>query len=218
MHVFRFGRPTDDFDSKFWSQIEWLKPVFFDGSYGDVFGLLQAILRLPQCPSSFPKHIAAMLEMNNAGFRLMDGNTFMPIATEEEAQVAARAFAALRSSDAYSGARQHLTVAAERLTASDWTGGIRESIHAVESVVRVLTQKKKFSEAIAVLEKRWSIHGSLKSAFLSLYGYTSDEPGIRHPVVDDPKASVDEADALFMFGACAAFVTYLIQKSQAQAD
>jgi hypothetical protein len=151
--------------------------------------------------------------MNKAGYRLIDGRTFMPIASEEEAEVAARAFAALRSSDAYSGARQHLTVAADRVTASDWTGAIRESIHAVEAVVRVVTQKKKFSEAIAVFENRWSIHGALKTAFLSLYGYTSDEPGIRHPLLD-AKASVDEVDALFMFGACAAFVTYLIQKSQ----
>jgi hypothetical protein len=41
--------------------------------------------------------------------------------------------------------------------------------------------------------------------------------GIRHPVLDDPNASVDKADALFMFGACSAFVTYLIQKSSQKA-
>jgi hypothetical protein len=34
--------------------------------------------------------------------------------------------------------------------------------------------------------------------------------------VDDQNASVDEADALFMFRACSAFVTYLIEKSAAK--
>jgi hypothetical protein len=213
VHVFRRALPTDEFDPTTHQQKEWLKPTILQGSYDQVFGLLQWILRHQACPRSFSEDIAAVLKMNRAGYRLIDGRTFMPIASEEEAEVAARAFAALRSSDAYSGARQHLTVAADRVTASDWTGAIRESIHAVEAVVRVVTQKKKFSEAIAVFENRWSIHGALKTAFLSLYGYTSDEPGIRHPLLD-AKASVDEVDALFMFGACAAFVTYLIQKSQ----
>src|SRR5713101_8460819 len=218
LHVHRDNLPADEFSKEAEARIQKLKAIVLEGSYDQVFGLFQWLLRHPNCPHYVARPVENILKQNRAGYRLVDKRTFFPIASEEDAEVAARAFAALRSSDAYSGARQHLTVAAERLTASDWTGGMRESIHAVESVVRVVTQKKKFSEAIAVLEKRWSIHGSLKSAFLSLYGYTSDEPGIRHPLVDDPKASVDEADALFMFGACAAFVTYLIQKSQAQAD
>jgi hypothetical protein len=35
-----------------------------------------------------------------------------------------------------------------------------------------------------------------------LYGYTSDQKGIRHPLLDDGTADVDEADAMFMIGAC----------------
>jgi hypothetical protein len=43
---------------------------------------------------------------------------------------------------------------------------------------------------------------------------TSDEKGIRHPLLDDGTAKVDETDALFMLGACAAFVSYLINKAR----
>jgi hypothetical protein len=64
------------------------------------------------------------------------------------------------------------------------------------------------------LEKMAGIHGALKSGFSSIYGYTSDKQGIRHPLLDDPQANVDEADALFMIGACAAFVSYLIHKAR----
>jgi hypothetical protein len=58
------------------------------------------------------------------------------------------------------------------------------------------------------------IHQALKRGLGSLYGYASDEQGIRHSLVFEGEANVDEADALYMFGACAAFVTYLIGKGR----
>jgi hypothetical protein len=175
-------------------------------------------IEIATLPSYFAKQVATVLKYYRAGYRLVDGRTFFPIASEENAKVADKGFAALNSSDVYSAASKHLTSAAERLTAGDWPGSIRESIHAVESVVRVLMGKEEFGKAIAVLEKRWSIHGALKASFGNLYGYTSDEPGIRHPLLDDPKAAVDEADGLFMFGACSAFLTYLIEKAKTAKD
>jgi hypothetical protein len=66
--------------------------------------------------------------------------------------------------------------------------------------------------ALARLENPAKIHPALKRGFGNLYGYTSDESGIRHALLDDGTANVDEADALFMIGACAAFVSYLINK------
>lgn len=36
----------------------------------------------------------------------------------------------------------------------------------------------------------------------------------RYSLVLDDAAKVDEADALFMFGACAAFISYLISKAR----
>jgi hypothetical protein len=70
------------------------------------------------------------------------------------------------------------------------------------------------SGALAPLEQKAKIHGSLKEGFNKLYGYTSDAQGIRHALLDEGDANVDEADAFFMFGACAAFVSYLINKAQ----
>jgi hypothetical protein len=72
------------------------------------------------------------------------------------------------------------------------------------------------SDALKALESKWRIHPALMEALSRLYGYTSAEPGIRHPVLEGPNASVDEADALFMFGACSAFVTYLVEKARAK--
>jgi hypothetical protein len=69
-------------------------------------------------------------------------------------------------------------------------------------------------QVLLVGEGKIKIHRALKHGFGNIYGYTSDEKGIRHPLLDDEKANVDEADALFMIGACAAFVSYLINKAR----
>jgi hypothetical protein len=216
MHVWRDHLPADEFHGYSVDAYAKLKPIFLRGSYSDVFDLLQWILRRPGCPRVFSRQISMVLDTCRAGYRLTeDGKTFMPIASEEDAEVARRAFAALNTNQ-FGGARKHLVSAAERLTAGDAPGGVRECMQAVESVARVITEKKHFADALKVLETKWKIHPALKDAFSKLYGYTSAEQGIRHPLVDDQNASVDEADALFMFGACSAFVTYLVEKSAAK--
>ncbi len=58
------------------------------------------------------------------------------------------------------------------------------------------------------------IHGALKSGIKSIYGYTSNEQGIRHPLLEKDAPNVDESDALFMLSACAAFVSYLVGKAR----
>jgi hypothetical protein len=78
----------------------------------------------------------------------------------------------------------------------------------------VLEPSAALSSAFGRLEKSAKIHKALKHGFGNLYGYTSDENGIRHPLLDDGTAKVDETDALFMIGACAAFVSYLINKAR----
>ena len=60
----------------------------------------------------------------------------------------------------------------------------------------------KLREALDQLEHVTTLHGALKKSFLSIYGYTSDEQGIRHPLIDADAAKFDETDALFMIGAC----------------
>jgi hypothetical protein len=93
---------------------------------------------------------------------------------------------------------------------------VRESIHAVEAVGRTLDPNANvLSKALARLEQKIAIHPAMKKGFGSLYDYTSDEKGIRHALIDDATAKVDETDAMFMLGACAAFVSYLINKARA---
>ena len=70
---------------------------------------------------------------------------------------------------------------------------IRESIHAVESIARTMTGADTLAGALQKLEGRVSVHPALKRGFQALYGYTSDEDGIRHALLEKSAAKVDLA-------------------------
>jgi hypothetical protein len=212
-HVYRKSRPVDEFKPSFKQWAEEFKTIILTGSYTDVFGLLQWILRRRACPHRLRFSISRALEIGRAAYRVVDEDTIAPFGSEAELETVKRAFADLAATE-FHGARKHLRTAAEELTAGKYSDSIRESIHAVESIVSVLEPKGDFSAALAKLDAKARIHGGLKAGFNSIYGFTSNEKGIRHPLLDDGSAKVDETDALFMIGACAAFVSYLINKAR----
>jgi hypothetical protein len=79
----------------------------------------------------------------------------------------------------------------------------------------MLEPSGEFGKALAKLEAKTNIHGALKKGFLAIYGFSSDQQGIRHPLLEKTAPDVDEADAIFMIGACSAFLSYLVSKSRA---
>lgn len=100
-------------------------------------------------------------------------------------------------------------------TNPDYENSIKESISAVESMCCIITGETGKSATLnktikKLKDKGVHIHGALESAFISLYGYTSDEDGIRHGSIDFTNASFE--DAKYMLVSCSAFVNYLIAK------
>lgn len=91
----------------------------------------------------------------------------------------------------------------------DYKNSIKESISAVESMCCIVCgEKVELGKALGRLEKNGIyIHGAMKNGFQSLYGYASDESGIRHGGIEDKE--VTEEDAKFMLVTCSAFVNYL---------
>ena len=66
--------------------------------------------------------------------------------------------------------------------------------------------------ALTSLEETGRLHPALKKAFSNLYGYASDEEGIRHSLIDDAASPAGQDEAVFMLGACASFASYLWRK------
>lgn len=59
------------------------------------------------------------------------------------------------------------------------------------------------------------LHPALKKGLSNIYGYTSDENGIRHALIeDDQNVTFDEARLMLIL--CSAFVNYLITKAEAK--
>jgi hypothetical protein len=193
-----------------------VKKVITEGTWSDVLGWLEFVLKHPACPPEFAKQVNAIMAHCRLAYRVFDGTVICPIGSGAERETIGRAFSDLRSAE-FHGARDHLNKAANELTAGNFAGSIRESILAVESVARTLEPDGKLSKALEKLERSAKIHPAMKAGFAALYGYTSDEQGIRHAHLNEPSAKPDEADAVFMVGACAAFVCISSTKPERRA-
>lgn len=218
-HVRFFLRPVDEFPSDLTTIRDIYKHFILDAApYNKLFDLLQHLMRQDDCPPQFIARIRAAFTESRLAYTIdTDGPpTILPTATPEEGEALRSALVQL-SEAGFSGAREHLRKAGELINGGDWRGSIRESIHAVESVARRLDPRaaKTLGPAIDRLKNEHGIHPALARACKKLYGYTSDEDGIRHAALEDD-TPVDQAEAVFLLGACASFVSYLVQKQPSQ--
>ena len=153
-----------------------------------------------------------ILESEMSACRLVNKQIIEITAEEEISSIEE----AIKNTDSFNGVQTHLQTALSLLAdrkQPDYRNSIKESISAVEALAKVLTgdDKATLGDALKILEKNSKLHGSLKSGFSSLYGWTSAAEGIRHAMLDDPNLKFDYAK--FMLVACTAFVNYLIGKT-----
>lgn len=96
----------------------------------------------------------------------------------------------------------------------DYKNSIKESISAVESICKIITNNKKATLGNALDKLKGNgniIHPSLLEAFSKLYGYTSNEGGIRH-AEGLFESNVSFCQAKYMLVSCCAFVNYLLEE------
>ena len=107
----------------------------------------------------------------------------------------------------------HLRSAMDHLssrTNPDFRNSVKESISAVEAACRDLVGDPKATLGQA-LKSVDGLHPAMRDAFSKLYGWTSDDGGIRHGLTDEAvQPGLDEAK--FMLVACSAFVNFLMSK------
>ena len=224
IHEDLLGRPADEFfpTDPFMEDIDNFvsvyKAMFVDAPFSKVFDLVLAIMRHPECPSEFTESVGITFKKYRVAYvlDLSPMPTIYPAATQAEGKDILRAAAELNDAGLAPSVR-HLRKASDCISQGDYAGSVRESIHAVESAARHFDPKAKTLEpALKALEGAKTLHPALKQAFSKLYGYTCDEQGIRHALIDNPQANVDQDEAVFMLGACASFSSYLARKYQRQ--
>ena len=194
-----------------------VRAVLLDKDYHAVLTFLEFVLRHEKCPYSLRNVLIKTFDETPIAYhaeRINGQLTVLPRASHEAGKATRQAIKTLHGTG-MEGAATHLRQAAEHINAGQYGDSIADSIHAVESVAKNIDQRanKTLGPALDSLEKAGLLkHPALKEAFKKLYGYTNDEQGIRHALIDKDSPSVGLDEAMFMFGACASFAAYLVSK------
>ena len=196
------------------------RSICLSSSFNELLELLEAFMNDKNVGDEFAAQIRFLFELHGAAYWLDSSrrtHLFVPISSKEQAEATREAVDTVENSGVAPGAVTHLRQAVEYLNGGRFADSIRESIHAVESVACKIDPEASntLGKALDSLETAGLLkHRALKSAFDRLYGYASDEEGIRHALIERDAADVDVDDALFMYGACASFAAYLVSKHQ----
>lgn len=218
VHIVHDNQPIDEWSDKFQRVTIRLRDRIETQPFNKVFDLVQFVMRHPECPFQFIDSMKKLFTISRLAYTIDKGPppTILPAVTREEGEALLESLETLQIAGLNGGA-EHLRKASACINQNDWAGSIRESIHAVESVARILDPKasENLGPALASINKHGSLHPALKNAFNKLYGYTNKEEGIRHALLDESESDVGIDEAIFMLGACASFSSYLWRKHQA---
>lgn len=235
VHVAKYFRkfPVDDISHHSWDLRNWLKEYFFGLSWYDAYNFLEFIVsnhgvateersgsgynvyRHPVSVEKLEVAVNHILEREHSGYRFI-AHVLSPISEPVELEEVQKAATQLRGAG-LDGARKHIQTALDLFSkrpTPDYRNAVKEAISAIESIAKQVGAQKGdgLTPALRALEEKAGLHGALRSAFEKLYGYTSDESGIRHAILEDPAVGFEEAK--YMIVACSAFANYLATKAE----
>ena len=214
----KFFKQTEDTTSNQYEEIMgWTNGIVFDSQFNEILDFLEVIMNDFDDTIHFCDRTKILFERHGAAYWLDTSQPpcrFVPRISEEQGDATRKAIETLREEN-MAGASTHLRQAAEHINGRQYADSIADSIHAVESVARVIDPRanRTLGPALNSLERAGLLkHPTPKNAFDKLYGYTNQEQGIRHALTDQTAADVGLDEAMFMFGACASFAACLANK------
>ena len=219
---FFFKLPVDELPAYENKRREWIKTRLFGMQWYEVYDYVEFVTLWYERSRDYPKYRQAQIhgvlnrifEEEFSGYRFV-GNELIPLSSPAEV-VAIEDALLTTTQNGLVGARAHLATALALFAKRpdpDYRNSVKESISAVEALAKQLgtTNSQGLAGALNELAKKVTLHGGLKTGLLSLYGYTSDEGGIRHAMLDESNVGFDEAK--YMIVACSAFVSFLAAKA-----
>jgi hypothetical protein len=152
-----------------------------------------------------------LLELKNINWRVNEEGKF-----DKRIENIAVIESALRlTKDKFDPAREHLKKAWELFNKRphpDHANSIKEAVAAVESAAKIATNSEKADLGKAL--DKLGLHPALKQGIEKLYGYASDEPGVRHGGTQS--SDVDEVEAELMLTICASVMAFLAREYKAR--
>lgn len=193
--------------------------IIQSGEYEEVLTFIEHILRDENCPAELHESLAKAFEESPIAYFIMRTGNRLTIAPRTSDRLSESVQKSLRTlhSMGMEGPVAHLHQAAEHIKKQQYPDSIVDSIHAVESIVCVIdpNSNSTLGQALNSLSRdRILKHPPLVKMLETLYGWTSNEPGLRHGLKNKGAADVGLDEAMLLFGACACFVDYLASKHQ----
>ena len=213
-----FKQPEDEIRTLPADIYEIFKRVLFDDPFNRVLDLIEFIVNDISAYRILAEEIQTLFEEHSAAYYLdlsQHRYMFFPRCNKEQGDATVEAINTIQE-NGMDASVSHLRQAAAHINTKQYGDSIADSIHAVESVARSIDKKAStLGQALKNLEKLGlQVHHALKEGFEKLYGYASDEQGIRHARIDKDSPEIGLDEAMFMFGACASFAAYLVSKNQ----
>ena len=206
-----FKEPLDQLDNDWTKTRDELRQYYFGCKWFEIYDFVEFVANhYPRYhfKEPFMKACNAVLERELSAYRFVNG--FITRITEQQEIEAIEDALEKAGAPVRLHLRRALELLADRNT-PDYRNSIKESISAVESLVAsTVGESGTLGQLIKKLEQQIQLHPALKNAFSNLYGYTSDEGGIRHALLEDEAA--DFAHAKFMLVVCSAFVGFVLSK------
>lgn len=220
-HIQFFKRPIDDMPSFGPLYISWLKKWFYSAEWFELYDFVEWHASVDTGDRSisgtrsdlFCRLTNIALSAENAGYRVVQ-KQIVPITSSPEID---EVELAISRSGRFASVSSHIEAATRLLSHRenpDFRNSIKESISAVEAAARIATDDTKatLGAALKILEKDAKLHPALKEGFAKLYGWTNDDGGIRHAMMDVSNLTL--ADARFLLVICSAFANYLIDRTE----
>jgi len=215
--VYHFKEPLDTISDiwSIWSNVQRaIKRQYDNLKWYEVYDFIEYIANThyPNIDNKkFIKLCNSFLESELSAYRFV-GDKITPITSQEEISEIEEA---LNISKPFKAVSVHINRALALFSdkkSPDYRNSIKESISAVEAICKLITKKDKpdLGQALKILENKIGLHPALKKSFNNLYGYTSNDKGIRHALLEE--AELYSEDAKFMLISCSAFVNYLVSK------
>ena len=207
-----FKRPIDERPSFAYHDrseriLRIIRDYFFAATWNEVYDFLEFVVTVLETKSRLPEFLNSVLTMEMSAYRFIDGK-LIDITGEQEREMLEEALADTRFAAVSTHIQRALALLSDRKN-PDYRNSIKESISSVEAMARLVSGNSKatLGEALKALEKTGKLHAALKDGFSKLYGYTNDESGIRHAMLDEPNLTQD--DAKYFLLSCTSFVNYL---------
>lgn len=210
-------KPVDEMHHYWTIERESLKSDFYSWSWNEVYDFIefwyQWCVDQTRKSEDIKKSLNLVLERESSAYRVVNDVIVEVTSDQEISEVES----SLNHADKYALVREHLSNALSLMsdrTRPDYRNSGKESISAVESLVKIVTasQNGTLGQLIKELERSKVLPPTLKNVYSTLYGYTSQEDGIRHALIEESRFEYPEAR--YMLIVCSAFVNYVIEVSE----